>query len=83
MISAANPSEQRSELGLGDAAVEAASAFAAASHNHDSSYAALSHTHAGTEVSLSALNWTGPLMGSGVKDCQELADWIDANVAVG
>lgn len=94
LMSAAAASDQRTELGLGDAAVEDASAFAAAGHNHDASYSALghnhtgtyaplSHTHDGTQVSLNADNWVGSLAGSGVKDCQDLADWIDANVVGG
>jgi hypothetical protein len=91
IISKVTPAEQRTELGLGDIAVEDAAAFAPVSHNHTGVYSPVSHNHtgvyspvshnhAGSAVSLNSEEWSGSLSGSGVKDCQGLADWIDANV---
>lgn len=42
-----------------------------------------SHTHRAEEISLRDPPWTGSLAGSGIRNVQDLADWIDANVTVG
>jgi hypothetical protein len=41
------------------------------------------HTHSADAVSVSDGDWSGALVGSGVKNVQDLADWIDANVTGG
>lgn len=47
------------------------------------SAAAATHTHVGTECTVVGDEWSGSLAGSGVKDLQDLANWIDANVVAG
>lgn len=41
--------------------------------------AAAAHSHEGTGVSLND-GWGGALAGSGIRNVQELADWLDANL---
>lgn len=66
-----------------DAAHNHDSAYAALSHNHTGVYSPVSHTHTATAVTIAGDSWSGSLAGSGVKDPQDLADWIDANVPAG
>lgn len=42
--------------------------------------AAASHTHTGDEVSLDSGDWGDALVGSGITNVQELANWLDANL---
>lgn len=44
-------------------------------------FAASYHEHPATEVGLDDSAWSGSLAGSGIRNVQELADWIDANLA--
>lgn len=41
-----------------------------------------SRTLPATAVSISSADWAGALLGSGITNLQELADWLDANLTI-
>ena len=43
-------------------------------------FSAMGHTHDAAEIGLDDTGWSGSLAGSGVRNVQALADWIDANL---